>query len=190
MDIDGLGQEILLSLISKKFIKDYADLYDLQNHQVELEKLERFGEKSVQNLIQSIEHSASVDLFKLIYSLGIEEVGETTARNLANRFGNFDDFQQSTFEDLIAVTDIGPRVASKITDYFNDNENQKSLQKLIPCLDIINPKINYSSENMQFSGLQIAITGKIIPMSRDEAKICCCQKVQKLLTLFLKKQTI
>ena len=187
MDIDGLGQEILLSLISKKFIKDYADLYDLKNHQVELVKLERFGEKSVQNLIQSIEHSASVDLFKLIYSLGIEEVGETTARNLANRFGSFDDFQQSTFEDLIAVTDIGPRVASKITDYFNDNENQKSLQKLIPCLDIINPKINHSSENMQFAGLQIAITGKIIPMSRDEAKDLLLSKGAKVTNSLSKK---
>ena len=187
MDIDGLGQEILLSLISKKFIKDYADLYNLKNHQVELEKLERFGEKSVQNLIQSIEQSVSVDLFKLIYSLGIEEVGETTARNLANRFGNFDDFQQSTFEDLIAVTDIGPRVASKIIDYFNDNENQKSLQKLIPCLDIINPKINLSSDNMQFSGLQIAITGKIIPMSRDEAKDLLLSKGAKVTNSLSKK---
>ena len=187
MDIDGLGQEILLSLISKKFIKDYADLYDLKNHQVELVKLERFGEKSVQNLIQSIEHSASVDLFKLIYSLGIEEVGETTARNLANRFGSFDDFQQSTFEDLIAVTDIGPRVASKITDYFIDNENQKSLQKLIPCLDIINPMINHSSENMQFAGLQIAITGKIIPMSRDEAKDLLLSKGAKVTNSLSKK---
>ena len=142
---------------------------------------------SLSNLIQSIEHSASVDLFKLIYSLGIEEVGETTARNLANRFGNFDDFQQSTFEDLIAVTDIGPRVASKIIDYFNDNQNQKSLQKLIPCLDIINLKINHSSENMQFAGLQIAITGKIIPMSRDEAKDLLLSKGAKVTNSLSKK---
>ena len=119
--------------------------------------------------------------------MGIEEVGETTARNLSNRFGNFDDFQQSTFEDLIAVTDIGPRVASKITDYFNDNENQKSLQKLIPCLDIINPKINHYSENMQFSGLQIAITGKIIPMSRDEAKDLLLSKGAKVTNSLSKK---
>ena len=113
--------------------------------------------------------------------------GETTARNLANRFGSFDEFQQSSFEDLIAVTDIGPRVASKITDYFNDNENQKSLQKLIPCLDIINPKINRTSENMQFSGLQIAITGKIIPMSRDEAKDLLLSKGAKVTNSISKK---
>jgi DNA ligase (NAD+) len=170
MDIDGLGQEILLTLINKQFIKDFADIYSLKGHRVELEKLERFGEKSVDNLIQSIDKSASVELYRLVFSLGIEEVGETTARNLANVFGSMEAIQQSSFEDLIAVPDIGPRVAAKITDYFCNTENIASLKALIPCLSIINPKLNISREDMKFSGLQIAITGKISPMSRDEIK--------------------
>ena len=170
MDIDGLGQEILLTLINKQFIKDFADIYSLKGHRVELEKLERFGEKSVDNLIQSIDKSASVELYRLVFSLGIEEVGETTARNLANVFGSMEAIQQSSFEDLIAVPDIGPRVAAKITDYFSNTENIASLKALIPCLSIINPKLNISGEDMKFSGLQIAITGKISPMSRDEIK--------------------
>ncbi len=170
MDIDGLGQEILLTLINKQFIKDFADIYSLKGHRVELEKLERFGEKSVDNLIQSIDKSASVELYRLVFSLGIEEVGETTARNLANVFGSMEAIQQSSFEDLIAVPDIGPRVAAKITDYFSNTENIASLKALIPCLSIINPKLNISREDMKFSGLQIAITGKISPMSRDEIK--------------------
>ena len=170
MDIDGLGQEILLTLINKQFIKDFADIYSLKGHRVELEKLERFGEKSVDNLIQSIDKSASVELYRLVFSLGIEEVGETTARNLANVFGSIEAIQQSSFEDLIAVPDIGPRVAAKITDYFSNTENIASLKALIPCLSIINPKLNISREDMKFSGLQIAITGKISPMSRDEIK--------------------
>ena len=170
MDIDGLGQEILLTLINKQFIKDFADIYSLKGHRVELEKLERFGEKSVENLIQSIDKSASVELYRLVFSLGIEEVGETTARNLANVFGSMEAIQQSSFEDLIAVPDIGPRVAAKITNYFSNTENIASLKALIPCLSIINPKLNISREDMKFSGLQIAITGKISPMSRDEIK--------------------
>ena len=170
MDIDGLGQEILLTLINKKFIKDFADIYSLKRHRVELEKLERFGEKSVDNLIKSIDKSASVELYRLVFSLGIEEVGETTARNLANIFGSMEAIQESSFEDLIAVPDIGPRVAAKITDYFSNTENIASLKALIPCLSIINPKLNISREDMKFSGLQIAITGKISPMSRDEIK--------------------
>ena len=170
MDIDGLGEEILLTLINKQFIKDFADIYSLKGHRAELEKLERFGEKSVDNLIKSIDKSASVELYRLVFSLGIEEVGETTARNLANIFGSMEAIQESSFEDLIAVPDIGPRVAAKITDYFSNTENIASLKALIPCLSIINPKINISREDMKFSGLQIAITGKISPMSRDEIK--------------------
>ena len=170
MDIDGLGQEILLTLINKQFIKDFADIYSLKRHRVELEKLERFGEKSVDNLIKSIDKSASVELYRLVFSLGIEEVGETTARNLANIFGSMEAIQESSFEDLIDVPDIGPRVAAKITDYFSNTENIASLKALIPCLSIINPKLNISREDMKFSGLQIAITGKISPMSRDEIK--------------------
>ena len=170
MDIDGLGEEILLTLINKQFIKDFADIYSLKGHRAELEKLERFGEKSVDNLIKSIDKSASVELYRLVFSLGIEEVGETTARNLANIFGSMEAIQESSFEDLIAVPDIGPRVAAKITDYFSNTENIASLKALIPCLSIINPKLNISREDMKFSGLQIAITGKISPMSRDEIK--------------------
>ena len=170
MDIDGLGQEILLALINKKFIKDFADIYSLEEHRAELEKLDRFGEKSVDNLITSIDKSASVELSKLVFSLGIEEVGETTARNLANVFGSIEAIQKSSFEDLIAVPDIGPRVAAKIKDYFSDTENIASLEALVSCLSISNPGFNSSEEDMKFSGLQIAITGKISSMSRDEVK--------------------
>jgi DNA ligase (NAD+) len=157
-------------LINKKFIKDFADIFSLKDHRAELEKLERFGKKSVDNLIKSIDKSASVELYKLVFSLGVEEVGETTARNLANIFGSMEAIQKSSFEDLVAVSDIGPRVAAKITDYFSDTENIASLEALLPCLSITNPDLNSSKKEMKFSGLQIAITGKISPMSRDEVK--------------------
>ena len=187
MDIDGLGQEILFALIDKKFIKDFADIYSLKQHRVELEKLERFGERSVDNLIKSIDKSASVELYKLVFSLGIEEVGETTARNLANVFGSMEAIQKSSFQDLIAVPDIGPRVAAKITDYFCDTENTASLETLLPCLSIINPDIKTSDEDMKFFGLQIAITGKISPMSRDEVKNLLMSEGAKVTTSISKK---
>ncbi len=187
MDIDGLGQEILFALINKKFIKDFADIYSLKQYRVELEKLERFGERSVDNLIKSIDKSASVELYKLVFSLGIEEVGETTARNLANVFGSMEAIQKSSFEDLIAVPDIGPRVAAKITDYFCDTENTASLETLLPCLSIINPDIKTSDEDMKFFGLQIAITGKISPMSRDEVKNLLMSEGAKVTSSISKK---
>ena len=187
MDIDGLGQEILYTLINKKFIKDFADIYSLKDHREELEKLERFGEKSVDNLLKSIDHSASVELYKLIFSLGIEEVGETTARNLANVFGSIEALQQSTFEDLISVPDIGPRVAAKIVDYFCNIENIASVENLLPCLSIINPNIKIPEQDMKFFGLQIAITGKISSMSRDEVKNLLLSEGAKVTSSISKK---
>ena len=170
MDIDGLGQEILSTLIKQGFIREFADIYTLKKYRSELETMERFGKKSVENLINSIDRSATVELYKLIFSIGIEEVGETTARNLADHFGSFNAFQLAKFEDLILISDIGPRVASKIIDYFKKSENQISLQKLMGCLKIIDPAHNDPQNIMKFSGQQIAITGKIEPMSRDEVK--------------------
>ena len=187
MDIDGLGQEILYTLINKKFIEDFADIYSLKDHREELKKLERFGEKSVDNLIKSIDHSASVALYKLIFSLGIEEVGETTARNLANVFGSMEALQRSTFEDLISISDIGPRVAAKIIDYFCNIENVASVEKLLPCLSIINPNMETLDQDMKFIGLQIAITGKISPMSRDELKSLLLSKGAKVTSSISKK---
>jgi len=187
MDIDGLGQEILYTLINKKFIKDFADIYSLKDHREKLEKLERFGEKSVDNLLKSIDHSASVELYKLIFSLGIEEVGETTARNLANVFGSIEALQQSTFEDLISVPDIGPRVAAKIVDYFCNIENIASVENLLPCLSIINPNIKTPEQDMKFFGLQIAITGKISSMSRDELKNLLLSEGAKVTSSISKK---
>ena len=187
MDIDGLGQEILYTLINKKFIKDFADIYSLKDYREELEKLERFGEKSVDNLLKSIDHSASVELYKLIFSLGIEEVGETTARNLANVFGNIEALQQATFEDLISVSDIGPRVAAKIVDYFCNIENIASVENLLQCLSIINPNIKTPEQDMKFFGLQIAITGKISSMSRDEVKNLLLSEGAKVTSSISKK---
>ena len=90
----------------------------MRNHRIQLASLERFGEKSVDNLIKSIRLASKVDLFRVVYSLGIEEVGETTARNLAMHFGEFNELSDATFEELLTIQDIGPRVASKIKDYF------------------------------------------------------------------------
>jgi NAD-dependent DNA ligase len=89
-------------------------------------------------------------LYKLVFSLGIEEVGETTARNLANIFGSMEAIQKSSFEDLVAVSDIGPRVAAKITDYFSDTENIASLEALLPCLSITNPDFKLFQKGDEF----------------------------------------
>jgi len=120
-------------------------------------------------LINSIRLASKVDLFRVIYSLGIEEVGETTARNLAMHFGEFNALSNATFKELLIIQDIGPRVASKIKDYFDERGNQEILENLLPLLEITLPK-SKGEEGSKLSGLQIAITGKLISMSRDELK--------------------
>jgi len=181
MDIDGLGQEILDALIKNNFIKEYADIYLLENFRAELEALERFGKRSVENLINSIRSSSKVDLYRLIYSLGIEEVGETTARNLAAHFQDFKVLSGATFEDLIQIPDIGPRVASKIKDYFNEESSQQVISALLPHLDLVLPKIHHS-DNSDLAGLQIAITGKLSLMTRDDLKEKLLQNGAKVTT--------
>ena len=81
-----------------------------------------------------------------------------------------DSLLKSSYENLIAVPDIGPRMAAKITDYIRDIENKTSLEKLLNCINIINPDLKSSNEDLLFSGIQIAITGKVSPMSRDDLK--------------------
>ena len=141
----------------------------LKNSRTQLELLDRFGKKSADTLINSIGSSSKVDLYRLIYSLGIEEVGETTARNLATHFKDFKLLSTATFEELVMIQDIGPRVASKIIDYFSDAANQKVLDALLPHLDLISPRI-IDADDGNLMGLQIAITGKLSLMSRDELK--------------------
>ena len=189
MDVDGLGQEILDSLISKKFIQEYADIYSLNKHRLELEGLERFGKKSVDNLIESIKKSAQVDLFRFLFALGIEEVGETTARNLASHLHDFKTISQASFDELLAIPDIGPRVASKIKDYFDDEENQRQLTNILPHLDLILPSA-ISTQGSRLSGLHIAITGKLILMPRDELKELLIQKGAKITSTVSKKTNV
>jgi DNA ligase (NAD+) len=106
---------------------------------------------------------------------------------LANQFGSFDALKESSFEDLIKVQDIGPRVASKITDYFLDNDNQLSLKALLPFLKINNPELQIDSSERVLSGLQVVITGKIAPMSRDELKNLLLSKGAKVTSSISKK---
>ena len=94
----------------------------------------------IYNLIKSIKKSTSVELHRLIFAIGIEEVGETTSRNLANYFGTMDSLLKSSYEDLIAVPDIGPRMAAKITDYIRDIENGEMV--IITDSGIESKKIN------------------------------------------------
>ena len=168
-DIDGLGQEILNTFMQKSYLSDPSDIFSLESYRLDLEKLEGFGEKSISNLLTSINNSRNIELSRLVYSLGIPEVGEATSRNLASAFLNFSSIQNASFKNLIELDDIGPKVASNIVNFFKHEYVSELLVNLIPHLKI-KKIIKKNIDEMPLLNMQIVLTGKLARFSRDEIK--------------------
>jgi DNA ligase (NAD+) len=169
MDIDGLGEKIIDQLLQNKMINDFTDLYTLDL--ASLESLERFGEKSAKNLINSIHHSKETTLGRLIYALGIRGVGEATAKDLAKEFGTISNIKAQTLVDLEQVDDIGPTVSGFIHSYFNDLNSVALINKLI------NNGVTFRSEAKkevrfvpEISEKIFVLTGTLPTLKREDAK--------------------
>ncbi len=169
MDIDSLGEETVDLLFSKKLINNIADLYYLRKEQ--LLPLERMGEKSVSNILKSINDSVNVPYHRVLFALGIRHVGETVAKTLARRFSSIDKLMEADMETLTLVRDIGPRIASSITNYFEDEENRQ----IITRLRSFGIKFSGDSEKIDSGGLLeskiIVISGVFEKHTRDEYKV-------------------
>ncbi len=171
MDIDGLGDKLVEQLVDENLIGSAADLYQLTIK--DLSALERMGEKSAINLVNALAVSKQPKLSRFIYALGIREVGETTARNLANEFKTLAGIQGASYEQLIEVQDIGPVVAQHIVHFFQQAHNLDVINQLLDAgIEIQNVKQSESEvlEKTAFSGKTIVITGTLPNLSRDEAK--------------------
>ena len=166
LNIDGLGERIIELLILKGLVTNFADLFKLEMH--DLQDLEGFGEKSARNLINSIAASKDTTLSRFIYSLGIREVGEATAMNLALNFNNITNFLSSTEDDLMEINDIGPVASKFIKEFLADKENIGLIKELIELG--VNPKeINVTNDN-PFSSKIIVITGSFSSIARSQLK--------------------
>ncbi|HTM63315.1 MAG TPA: NAD-dependent DNA ligase LigA [Gammaproteobacteria bacterium] len=172
MDIEGLGDKLAEQMIDKKQIRNVADIYDLSHHQ--LESLERMGSKSAQNLLDQIEKSKLTTLPKFLYALGIREVGEATARQLAIHFKTLDALRGASIDKLQEVQDIGPIVAHHIYNFFHEKHNQGILEKLLKA-GVHWEKVQQPESNI-FSSKTFVLTGTLSSMTRDEAK----QKLEDL----------
>lgn len=170
MNIIGLGERIIEDFYNIGFIKNIIDIYNLKNHRDALIELEGFGNKSVDNLLSAIEESKNNSLEKLIFALGIENVGEKTAKVLAKKYENLDDFMEASVEDLTNITDIGEIIAKSIVDYFSKDENKS----LISNLKSIGVNTLYLGEKIvesdTFTGKTFVITGTLVNYTRDEVK--------------------
>jgi DNA ligase (NAD+) len=166
MDIDGLGDKLVEQMVESGMIESVVDLYRLSIDQVA--SLERMGQKSAENLIAAINNSREPALAKLIYALGIREVGEATARSLASSLGNLQAIMNAEEETLQQIQDIGPVVAKHITHFFAQQHNQQVINELLKEIDIQLPAVNQDQQVL--SGKTFVITGTLSNMTRDEAR--------------------
>ena len=168
-DIEGLGIEIINTFFKQGFLKDPSDIFRLENRKDEIVSLEGFGEKSFDNLIKSINASRNVSLHRFIYSLGIPEVGESTARNLESHFEKFKSIFEASYDELIEVKDIGPKVAENIIQFFQNPLIVETVPKLLEEI-ILKELSKEDFKDMPLRGKQIVLTGKLENYSRDELK--------------------
>ena len=168
MNIDGLGDRIIEDFYNLGFIKSITDIYNLKIHKQDLIELEGFGNKSVDNLLEAIEKSKDNSLEKLLFALGIEQVGEKTARELSKIYKDLNSLAASSIEELTSIPDIGPIIAKSIVEYFKDTNNQEIIQRLIDIGLNIFYKGTDIMENSNFLGKTFVITGTISSFSREE----------------------
>ena len=170
MNIDGLGEKIMEDFFNFGFITSIPDIYLLQSHREDLQRLEGYGEKSITNLIESIENSKKNSLEKLIFGLGIPHVGSKTAKILASHFHNMDNLINTKYDDLNNISDIGDIIAKSIIEFFQDEKNISIIDKLKSFgvnMDYLGQKVIHD-EN--FSGKTFVITGTMENYKREELK--------------------
>ncbi|HRH23489.1 MAG TPA: NAD-dependent DNA ligase LigA [Candidatus Magasanikbacteria bacterium] len=166
-DIDGLGDKIVEKLMDEKLVAEAADIFTLEKD--ELITLEKFGEKSAENLIAAIERAKKVPFERFIIALGIRHVGEETAIRLSEKFSTLEKLMTASKDELEHVEDIGPRVAESIAEFFHDTREVKHVHELIKRgVTIVYPD-RTKKINGVLSGKTFVLTGTLPTLSRDEA---------------------
>jgi DNA ligase (NAD+) len=167
VDIDGLGDKLVAQLVDAGLVRELADIYGLTKKQ--LVELERFGEKSAQNLLDNIQRSRDNSLDRFVNGLGIRHVGEHTARQLASRFRSIEDFIEASEDELQSVRDIGPEVASSIREYFSQRRNREAVKRLAACFKQLKPPERAEGRGA-LRDKTFVLTGTLSSMTREEAE--------------------
>ena len=171
LDIEGLGDVMVETLVDQGLLETPADLYTLEAHYDTLIHLERQGEKSIDNLLAGIEKSKSTELWRLIHALGIPQVGERSAQTLASAFHSIDALRSAGEDELIALDDVGPIVAASIQDYFKRERSILLLDQLAAAGVQLEEAASDATDapHTSFAGKTIVLTGSLSSMSRNEA---------------------
>jgi DNA ligase (NAD+) len=169
MDIEGLGGETVALLFNNGLVQNYADLYELSVNQIL--PLERMAQKSAENLINGVQNSKSIPFERVLYALGIRYVGETVAKKLAKHYKNIDALSEASLMDLILVDEIGERIAQSVIDFFDNQENKSSIDRLkkqgiqLELVEKINPNATH-----KLAGKTFVVSGVFSLFSRDDLK--------------------
>ena len=167
-DIDGLGTKQLELFVAKGWIESPADIFTLiEKHGNEIKHLDGFGEKSVKNLSDAIENSKKIELHRFLFAIGIPEIGNVTAKLLANWFSDLDSVRNATVHQLITVDGIGETMADEIVSFFQNERNKTVLDSLLKYVSIQNPTTVKS--NSALAGKKIVLTGSLLKYTRDSA---------------------
>ena len=170
MNIDGLGDRLMEDLYNFKFISTIPDIYRLSSKKDDLTKLEGYGEKSVTNLLNAIEVSKSNSLERLLFGLGIKNVGKEKAKILAKTYKTIDNLSKAKYDELVEIPDIGPIIAKHIVDYFSNEDNLKIIEELKELglnMEYIGEELKL---NEDFLDKSFVLTGTLTKLTRDEAK--------------------
>ncbi|WP_395946998.1 NAD-dependent DNA ligase LigA [Caedibacter taeniospiralis] len=174
MDIDGLGDKIVEQLVDKNLIRSPADLYQLSL--LQLSSLERMGQKSALNLLEALENSKRVQLHRFIYALGIKDIGEVSAKALANHFGSLQAIKAASLEALVSIHDVGEIMANRLLAFWADDYNVQLVNDLLEAGVVLSNPIKADQHEHNeitanpFYGKTIVITGSFSEFSRDELK--------------------
>jgi DNA ligase (NAD+) len=173
MDIEGLGEALIELFVERGFIKTAADIYDLKNHRNELIKIERLGEKSVDNLLNAIEKSKKQPFHKLLFAIGIRYIGSGAALKLANHFSDIDELMKAPEEEIQSVPEIGPSISTSVRKFFSNESNMKIIRRLKEHgLNFSSPKRKSEKKELKnsiFKGKTFVLTGSLSGFTREEA---------------------
>ncbi|MEJ7692936.1 NAD-dependent DNA ligase LigA [Daejeonella sp.] len=171
MNIEGLGQETIENFYRHGLVEHISDLYTLYEKEEQLKKLDRFGEKSIINMLEGIEKSKQMPFEKVLFGLGIRYVGETVAKKLAGHFKNIDSLMNASLSELTSAEEIGERIAESIIEYFKEPRHQRQIEEIRRHgLQFETSETVIELQSTRFEGMSFIISGVFEKYSRDELK--------------------
>lgn len=168
MDIEGLGEAVVEQLVGLGWVRNCADLYSLHRHRDEMIELERWGEKSTQNLLDAIEESKKRPFHRVLYALGIRHVGQGVAQLLVEHFPSIEALQKATVEDLQSINGIGPQIAESVVRFFTERHNREIIRRLKEAG--VTMSAPTTRRKGKLSGLTFVLTGALPTYTREQAK--------------------